>query len=235
MRFLNESTGYLAGYSTTPNVGKIIKTTNGGASWQDLQYGSGIILRRVYFNDVNTGYICGDSGRIYRTSNGGLNWSLQQSPVNGVLNNMCFPTAAIGYAIGSGYSEGISIILKTTNGGSVSVQNISTEIPSAYSLGQNYPNPFNPITKIKFSVPQVRRLFGGSFPHVSSGGYPLGHPVALKVYNIMGREVQTLVNERLQPGTYEVRFDGSRLTSGVYFYKLITDGFTETKKMLMIK
>jgi hypothetical protein len=55
------------------------------------------------------------------------------------------------------------------------------------------------------------------------------------VYDIQGREVQTLVNERLKPGTYEATFDGSQLTSGVYFYKLITDGFSETKKMLLIK
>ena len=57
----------------------------------------------------------------------------------------------------------------------------------------------------------------------------------LKVYDVMGREVQTLVNKRLQPGTYEATFDGSMLNSGVYFYKLTTDGFSETKKMLMIK
>jgi hypothetical protein len=57
----------------------------------------------------------------------------------------------------------------------------------------------------------------------------------LVVFDVMGREVQTLVNEALKPGTYEVSFDGSMLNSGVYFYKLITDGFTETKKMLMIK
>ena len=59
--------------------------------------------------------------------------------------------------------------------------------------------------------------------------------VKLVVYDIQGREVQTLVNERLQPGTYEARFDGSSLNSGVYFYKLTTDGFTETKRMILIK
>jgi hypothetical protein len=59
--------------------------------------------------------------------------------------------------------------------------------------------------------------------------------VKLVVYDVQGREVQTLVNEKLQPGTYEAAFDGSSLNSGVYFYKLITNGFTETKKMLMIK
>ena len=106
----------------------------------------------------------------------------------------------------------------------VSIGSIGTETPKEYSLKQNYPNPFNPITKIKFDIPAL------SFPNVS-----IGNPVQLKVYDIMGKEVQTLVNERLQPGTYEASFDGSMLNSGVYFYKLMTDGFTETKKMLMIK
>ena len=110
------------------------------------------------------------------------------------------------------YSQTINIFL------------IETEIPSAYTLSQNYPNPFNPTTKIKFSV---------------VNGFPIGtfenDKVVLKVYDVMGREVQTLVNESLKPGTYEATFDGSHLSSGVYFYKLITDGFTETKKMLFLK
>ena len=96
------------------------------------------------------------------------------------------------------------------------INTISTNIPETFKLSQNYPNPFNPTTNIKFSIVKTEQ-------------------VILIVYDVQGREVQTLVNERLQPGTYEVSFDGSALHSGVYFYKLITDGFTETKKMLMIK
>jgi hypothetical protein len=94
--------------------------------------------------------------------------------------------------------------------------NISTEVPNKYNLMQNYPNPFNPITNVKFSI-------------INSGN------VKLVVYDIQGREVQTLLNERLQPGTYEVPFDGSNLTSGVYFYQLISDNYIETKRMVMIK
>jgi hypothetical protein len=102
----------------------------------------------------------------------------------------------------------------------VGVQNIGTEIPSAYSLSQNYPNPFNPTTKIKFDVPNVKQA---------------SLLVTLKVYDVMGREVQTLVNERSQAGTYEAWFDGSMLNSGVYFYKLIANGQSETKRMLLLK
>jgi hypothetical protein len=111
--------------------------------------------------------------------------------------------------------SGLSQIFYASNF-SVPVINITTEVPGKYSLMQNYPNPFNPMTNVNFSI-------------INSGN------VKLVVYDIQGREVQTLVNERLQPGKYEVTFDGSALSSGVYFYKLISGSFSETKRMLLIK
>jgi len=96
--------------------------------------------------------------------------------------------------------------------------------PLKYELSQNYPNPFNPTTKIRFDV---------------TNGSPImtleDEKVVLKVYDVIGREVRTLVNEPLEPGTYEVSFNGSSLNSGVYFYKLIIGNFVDTKKMLLIK
>lgn len=110
------------------------------------------------------------------------------------------------------------------------VQKISVELPAEYELCQNYPNPFNPVTKIKFKV-------------ASSSPYPLqrGTPVTLKVFDMLGKEVATLVNEELKAGVYEVRFDArlggssTDLPSGVYFYKIETGNFTETKKMTLLK
>jgi len=99
---------------------------------------------------------------------------------------------------------------------SVAINNVNGEIPSEFSLSQNYPNPFNPRTVISFQLPTVS-------------------DVMLKVYDATGKEIATLVNERLQPGTYETTFDGSGLNSGVYFYKLTTDGFSETKRMILLK
>jgi hypothetical protein len=106
----------------------------------------------------------------------------------------------------------------------VGVQNISTEIPVEYSLQQNYPNPFNPATKIKFSITENGK------PKNDNGSI-----TTLKVYDITGKEVAVLINERLQPGTYETSFDGSRLNSGVYFYRLNTGSVNRTKKMMLIK
>ena len=103
-------------------------------------------------------------------------------------------------------------------------QNISS-IPNEIRLYQNYPNPFNPETKIRFNIPP----FNPPLVKVGSG------MVTLKIYDITGKEIQTLVNEQLQPGSYEVTFDGSDLPSGVYFYRLTTEGFSETKKMVIMK
>ncbi len=98
----------------------------------------------------------------------------------------------------------------------IGIQPISNEVPNQFSLSQNYPNPFNPSTVISF------QLAVNSF-------------ASLKVYDLLGREVATLVNEKLQPGTYEVDWDGTNYSSGLYYYKLVAAGFTETKKMVLIK
>ncbi|MDQ3022710.1 MAG: SBBP repeat-containing protein [Bacteroidota bacterium] len=98
----------------------------------------------------------------------------------------------------------------------VGVNPVSSEVPDNFSLSQNYPNPFNPSTKIKFQIKE-------------SG------IVTLSVFDMLGKEVATIVNEKLKAGSYEETFDGTGLTSGVYFYKLQTDGFIETKRMTLVK
>lgn len=97
-----------------------------------------------------------------------------------------------------------------------SVGQTGGQVPDAYSLGQNYPNPFNPSTTIHFSVPKE--------------GF-----VTLKVYNIMGQEVTTLVNEVRQPGTHEVTLDAAGLSSGIYFYRLSAPGFDQTRKLVLLR
>ena len=89
-------------------------------------------------------------------------------------------------------------------------------LPTSFSLSQNYPNPFNPTTKIKYSIPGERK-------------------VILKVYDVLGRDVATLVNEVKQPGNYEVEFNGSEYSSGIYFYKLEAGSFIQVKKMILLK
>jgi hypothetical protein len=105
-----------------------------------------------------------------------------------------------------------------------SIKKISTEVPSEFNLSQNYPNPFNPSTKIKFDIPDFPLMKGAR-----------GMSVRLTIYDLLGREVATLVHEPLQPGTYEVEFDGTNYPSGVYFYRLTAGNYTNTKKLVLLK
>lgn len=96
------------------------------------------------------------------------------------------------------------------------VNNNQSEIPGKYALSQNYPNPFNPVTKIDFSIPK-------------SG------LVTVKIYDILGKEVEVLINKEYSAGNYTIDFDASKFSSGIYFYKLSSGSFSETKKMILIK
>jgi len=101
-----------------------------------------------------------------------------------------------------------------------SVKTLSSLVNS-FSLSQNYPNPFNPSTKIKFSI-----------PYVETGHAP---SVLLKVYDVLGNEVATLINEEKPGGSYEVEFNGESLPSGIYFYRFQAGNFVETKKLVLMK
>jgi hypothetical protein len=96
------------------------------------------------------------------------------------------------------------------------VTNEDGNIVATYSLSQNYPNPFNPTTKIQFSIPQSSR-------------------VVIKVFDILGNEIETLVNEEKSIGTYKIYWNAANLPSGVYFYRLQAGDFVQTKKMILIK
>ena len=118
-----------------------------------------------------------------------------------------------GHSSGSGTDADYATIKYSQ---SVGIKQLSSILPDRFSISQNYPNPFNPSTKIKFDI-------------IKSG------LVKLKIFDISGKEVALLVEENLSPGSYETEFVGSNFTSGVYFYKIETGSFVETKKMLMIK
>ena len=244
-------TNLFAGTST----GGVFLSTNNGANWvaagltnqdiysfavQGTNIFAGTIAKNVYLstnNGTNWASVLYDyvyalavsgqnlfagtgTGKIFLTTNTGTSWidKSQSLNINSPIQSIF---VANNYIYAGTYSNSV---WRRSLSEIIGIQNISTEIPSAYSLSQNYPNPFNPTTNIKFSIPAV-----------SSPRVPGGDLVQLKVYDVTGREVQTLVNERLQPGTYEASFDGAALNSGVYFYKLVTGNFSETKKMLLIK
>jgi photosystem II stability/assembly factor-like uncharacterized protein len=210
--FVDDYTGWVVG-----NNNAICKTTNGGVNWYSQNFGlnEGWYTKDIFFSDVNTGLAIVDypTGQILRTTNGGENWTLELNTGVGSLSAFHFINSNTGWAVG-----GDGAILKTTNGGQLlsTVKPNFEGLPLTYHLFQNYPNPFNPSTKIKFDLPKA------SF-------------TKLVIYDILGREIATLVNEKLNPGTYEVEWDGTNYPSEVYFYKLFTNSFNQTKRMVLIK
>lgn len=105
---------------------------------------------------------------------------------------------------------------KNPSGNAIGITNISTEVPAKFSMSQNYPNPFNPVTKIKFDI-------------------PLQAFTKIAVYDITGKEVTELLGSKLNAGSYEVDFDGSSLSSGVYFYRIESGKVSDIKKMILVK
>jgi photosystem II stability/assembly factor-like uncharacterized protein len=213
MSFANSSNGFTAYYRN--NVTKFGRTSNGGSTWDTLT----IPFNKnnsLFFIDANTGWIGGnyysDSIIIIRTTNAGNNWHWQKKTGQStIINAIYFINNLTGWAVGMN-----GFIYKTITGGVTGISPVSGEVPSGYSLGQNYPNPFNSSSKFKVQNSKLEHI-------------------KITVYDINGKEVQTLVNEELQPGNYEVTFDGSGLNSGVYFYQMTAGSYRETRKMVLVK
>jgi photosystem II stability/assembly factor-like uncharacterized protein len=226
--FFNATTG-IAINSCEADVLKIFKSTNTGITWDSVTTFENILPESINFvNGTGTALITGyiDSALQYanytfKTTDYGSTWVRKRINTSNAMIIQSSLVDQNNWFIGGGDFLNPAIVLKSTNGGNVFVNTIGSEIPTNYSLHQNYPNPFNPSTKIQFDIPsEVKRKT---------------LDVKLLIYDILGKEVVTLVNEKLQPGTYEVNFNASNLSSGVYFYKLTAGSFTDTKKMLMIK
>jgi photosystem II stability/assembly factor-like uncharacterized protein len=192
--------------------GRVKITTNGGDNWTAIfnPAFTGCLLDIQYIDNDNMVTV-GDTGKVYRSTNGGATWFPQPTGTTNHLNAVWFINPNTGWAVGNN-----GVILKTTTGGFTAVRPISNEIPSEFELYQNYPNPFNSKTIINFQLSMFNYI-------------------QLVVYDVLGRQVETLVNEELQPGTYEVDFDGTNYPSGVYYYRLIAGDYTETRKFVLTK
>jgi photosystem II stability/assembly factor-like uncharacterized protein len=205
----------------------IYRSTNGGLNWilntcpgtgniSGFSVGTIYVSNTIFQGPVHAARIGGSA--LYFSSSGN-SFITTYSASSGLYRSIAY-TNSQNPAVGPQFSwavrsnGGITLI----NTGIGGISRISNEIPEAYILEQNYPNPFNPSTKIRFSIP-----------------FAWGVLVKIIVFDILGREVKTLVNEKLSPGIYEDDFDASLLPSGTYFYCLTSDDYTETKKMVLIK
>jgi photosystem II stability/assembly factor-like uncharacterized protein len=235
--FSNSLTGLVISSSDPviePVDNRTYKTTNSGSNWFLNSTFDDAILYGVK-SVVGTGVYLIFGSRLLpsfeymeffaKTTNYGFNWSQGSLNDTGLVlvdaklldQNNWYMTG------GNLISQSYPVILHTTNGGTIGIVPIGPEVPKYYLLYQNYPNPFNPETKIKFAIP-------------SSGGVnSTSGNVTLKVFDILGKEVVVLVDENLTTGIYEVTFDASKLTSGIYFYRINAGEYTETKRMMLIK
>ncbi len=216
MTILNKDTAWASATNPLSNS-RIYRTTDNGSNWTIQYLNNQYFTSKIFFIDRFNGW-CGISDTsftyaILATTNGGENWGFQALPIN-YSEVIHFVNSSTGWVMS------LSQIAKTTNGGGnisySSLVPVGNEIPESYFLSQNYPNPFNPVTNIEFFLPKQ------SF-------------VKLIIYNLLGSEIETLVSEELSPGRYNSSWDAAKYSSGVYYYKLITDNYTETKKMVLIK
>ena len=206
MSFLDQNTGWITGTNS------IRKTTDGGNTWASYPIAMSTPFA-LKFSSPTVGWCVGFNGSdgvICATVNGGLNWVTQKVEPNNAYYDISFINANTGWASGK------SIISSTQNGGLVSINTVSSLVPENFSLKQNYPNPFNPSTKINLDIKN------STF-------------ASLKIFDMTGKEVKTLVNKNILAGSYEINFNAAELNSGVYFYTLKTNEFTETKKMMLVK
>jgi len=209
-------TGIGASSGSLPNIAR---TTDGGVTWTSVSVGTGVTLYCTckWIEGTNTCYISANTGAggvVKKSTNGGLTWTTMTTSGLTGITHMEFKrvgTTVYGFAA-------------TANGAILKLIDVVTEVipinsllPTQFSLDQNYPNPFNPTTTINFSIPTSSK-------------------VTLKVYDALGKEVATLVNEFKNAGNYSTGFNAdASLSSGVYFYTLSAGTFNSTKKLMLMK
>jgi Secretion system C-terminal sorting domain len=245
-------------------IDKIIMTTNGGMNWIITEIEAGMKgPQNIRFSEDNqTGLfvgLTGSTGSFFRTTNGGYNWSVVYTPTDdhysramrwvlgtsniyecseyqlvrstnsginwtvmtGTPPNSMTALDAVRINEGTIYALMITLdrrvykLLDTVR--TIGIEITGTSIPKVYALYQNYPNPFNPTTTIKFDIPKDGN-------------------VTIKIYDVLGKAAAILANNEFKKaGEYQVIWDASEFSSGLYFYRLESGNFVETKRMVLVK
>ncbi|MEK9136407.1 MAG: YCF48-related protein [Bacteroidota bacterium] len=199
----------------------VVRTTNGGENWTYTAVIPLGVAHALSFRTRSEGWSSVALVRQFLfTSDGGENWITLPTPENAQINDLVFTDSLHGYAVGMG-----GVIFKYVP----RLVNVKeNDLPTSVQLFQNYPNPFNPTTTIAFTLPFLSEDY-------DKGRGRVGSHVTLKVYDQLGREVGTLVNEEKPPGTYSATWDASNVASGVYFYRLQTRGVVQSKMLLLLR
>ena len=186
-----------------------LKTTDGGATWTDrLFLSTSYDVQGIGFWSDSVGWMGGWGGSTYETTNAGASWHVATFGYN--VNRFRMLSDTLGYAVGQ------TVYKYSRDSATVDVQAREPGVPLSYRFEQNYPNPFNPSTEIRYEIAQAGL-------------------VTLTVFDLLGKNVATLVNELKAPGRYNTTWDAGGLPSGVYYCRLMARDFVETKKMLLIK
>lgn len=194
--------------------GVILVTDDGGENWQDMYFPYGFFNDVVFTND-STGWVVGDYGFIWFTDDGGQTWTQVESGTDVDLNRIVFvDNGNIGYIFG----EDNTLLKYDRNGNSVEEDNFLT--PSQFKLNQNYPNPFNAQTVILYNIEKTNNA-------------------TLNIYDLKGKEVITLLNEKICSGSHQVAWNGkdkygNEVSSGIYFYVLQTGLNSQVRKMILL-
>lgn len=198
--------------------GMIRKSSDFGTTWFTIPSPTNKTIRSYQYSQNNTDkvYAMCDDGVIMKSTNQGNTWGFQISNTTQNLHKCFFYlNDSEGWACGNG-----GIILRTTDGGGqifpTDLTNTSTGIPDKFILKQNYPNPFNPETNLDFNISDLEF-------------------VSLKIFDVSGKEIASLVNQTMPVGSYSVQWNAKDLSSGIYFYTLIAGSFKETKRMMLVK
>jgi hypothetical protein len=190
----------------------VFRSTDNGTSWTAVDSGltnNVVTSFAVYGSELFAGTF---SGGIFLSTNNGTSWSNVDS---GFTNTPVQSFAISGSYLFAG-TVGSGVWKRPLTEMVTGIEEKKNNLPVSFSLYQNYPNPFNPTTTIKYGIPK--------------SGY-----VTIRVYDELGREVATLVNEEKPGGNYSVSFNGANFTSGVYYYRLQVGSFAQTKKLILLK
>jgi len=223
MAYQGYPAGWIAFSSSTFGVaisnpnGWVSITTDGGENWAIIDTVSNFIPWAVRNAMGYTNFFiavgedaAGTNGKSYSTNESGILWTALSAPSQSILLDISV-TPEKAWTVG--YN---GTILRLDPIPTLIEEEFLSSVPSDYRLSQNYPNPFNPSTKIKYSIPQ-------------------SSTVLIKVFDILGNEIKTLVNEEKQAATYEITWSAENLPSGVYFYQLKAGDFIQTRKMILMK
>lgn len=264
IKFYNPLTGFAAG-GAFDIAGMIWKTTNGGLTWNNRIVGAEPVTDIFIFDSLNIIAVGGDfeyGASNVKTTNSGVNWNYQEFGIFGIANSIDFrteseawislgivdsfllstngginwrltgtPNSARIYDItftdpNNGWAVGVDGVILKYNTNVIGVHEDINYIPETITLFQNYPNPFNPATVISYDL------------NIENGG---SNFVSLKIYDIIGREAATLVDQDQTSGSYNISFDGSNFQSGIYYYRISVQDkstnqeFTLSKKMVILK